>query len=313
MAIHRPATLCVALASSLLLHQVPCAAQDRQAHGIITYGLNTPEWNDWLHLTGVREACKEIPAICVKRVGDHARQQGVGTMFLNVLLEAPAVESDAAEYARLSRTHPALFEVGIDDFASHYYHLFKDRTAGDPAGLLSTVIGSLKADKSALRFGLTLYEDELESPFLQDAKLPAAIRGQVDYVHLYLHYRTNGPAFATFVEEARRLFPHAQIIAGAYAFDRIDYMPCTKGGARCSRDEELSLFQQAIQIQASLLQKGTVAAIEFYPANFGLEEAWNGWNVLKNCDPVRRGECVANTRLMRETALKVLRAHGLGG
>ena len=101
------------------------------------------------------------------------------------------------------------------------------------------------------------------------------------------------------------------MIAGAYAFDRIDYMPCTKGGVRCSRDEELALFEQSFEVQVQLLKRGTVAAIEFYPANFGLEDTWTGWNTAKNCDPVRREECVENTRAMRETAIRLLRANGL--
>jgi hypothetical protein len=298
-----------ALLCAALLCRATCAAQE--AHGIITYGLNTPDWNARLHLAGVREACKESPAVCAKRITDHARLENVRTMMLNVFLEAPSVALDAAAYSRLSLADPVFVEVGVDDFASHYYHLFKDQTATDPAGLLRTVIANLKASNPRLRFGVTLYEDELASPFLQDAKLAAETRAQVDYVHLYLHYRTNGPAYASYVDEARRLFPRAQVIAGAYAFDRIDYMPCTKGGAPCSRDEELALFQQSFEVQADLLSRGTVAAIEFYPANFGSEDAWTGWNAPKNCDPARRAACVENTRAMRETAMRILRAHRL--
>jgi hypothetical protein len=317
MGICRPGLLGAALLCAAALDRTTSGAQDPvpqpEAHGIITYGLNTPEWNTRLQLAGVREACKEVPAVCVKRVGDHARQQRVSLMFLNVFLEAPTVEADAAEYGRLSREQPALFEVGVDDFGSHYYHLFKDQTVPDPAALLRAVIRNLKAGNPALRFGVTLYEDDLASPFLQDAKLAAATRAAVDYVHLYLHYRTNGPAFADYVEQAKRLFPHARVIAGTYAFDRIDYMPCTKGGERCSREQELSLFERSFQVQVDLLQRGVVAAIEFYPANFGLEDTWNGWNVAKNCDPSRRQECVDNTRAMRQTALEILRAHKLVG
>jgi hypothetical protein len=300
-----------ALLSATVLGRAPCAGQDSEAHGIITYGLNTPAWNARLHLAGVREACRETPEVCAKRISDHARQQNVRAMFLNIFLESPAVVRDAAAYSRISRGEPVLVEVGVDDFASHYYHLFKDQTVADPPALLRTVIGNLKAGNPALRFGVTLYEDDLASPFLQDAKLPSETRALVDYVHLYIHYRANGPAYATYVEEARRLFPQARVIAGAYAFDRIDYAPCTKGGTRCSRDEELALFERSFEVQVDLVKRGAVAAIEFYPANFGLEERWNGWDAPRNCAPARRADCVENTRAMRETADRLLRANRL--
>ena len=90
--------------------------------------------------------------------------------------------------------------------------------------VLGRAIRSLKTHNPRLRFDITLYEDDLDGPSLR--ALPDAVRLGVDRVSLYLHYRAAGPDYAGFAAAARQLFPHAQILAGVYAYDRIDYLPC---------------------------------------------------------------------------------------
>src|SRR5258708_15226353 len=118
----------------------------------------------------------------------------------------------------MSLNAPFLVEVGIDDFVSQYKALFPNSNPSpDPAILLNKIIANLKSANPALKFGATIYEDELTSPYLQDARLPSATRGQFDYVHLFIHYRDDGPNFDQSVKQAKQVFPNALIIAGPSA------------------------------------------------------------------------------------------------
>jgi hypothetical protein len=159
--------------------------------------------------------------------------------------------------------------VGIDDFVSQYKALFPNANPSPaPAALLNTIIANLKSANPNLKFGATIYEDELTSPYLQDARLPAALRGQFDYVHLFIHYREDGPNFQQYVQQAVQLFPNARIIGGSYAVDRRAFLPCAPQGQPCTTQQDFDLFTQSLTIQAQLLGSGQIDSIEFFPGYF---------------------------------------------
>src|SRR5262249_15582560 len=147
-------------------------------------------------------------------------------VFLAVSLATLATGDNAVQYSRLSLANPFLAEVGTDDFVAQYRRFAG--SALQPSSVLETAIENLKSQNHNLKFGLTLYEDEMDHPYLQEPRLTARVRDAVDYVHLYVHYRTNGPAYQTFVRQTHALFRNAKIIAGSYAYDRIDYLPCSR-------------------------------------------------------------------------------------
>jgi hypothetical protein len=302
----------VALGCAAAVHLSPMSAQVGGVTGTVsTYGTNTLAWNELLNLSTIRGSCKGSPAICLQSMNRLATAQGVAAITVNIFLDEPLLAADALEYGRLSRAYPVLREIAVDDFVGQYGRLVRNPSVSNPADLLASVVTNVKAASSNLKFGITLYEDEISSPLLQEALLPAGLRAQIDTVHLYLMYRTSAPWFEQYVHAARQIFPRAQIIAGAYAYDRIDYVPCARGGVPCSNEEEAAFFRQAFEIQADLACNGTVAGVEFYPANFGMEDEWSHWNDSRICSALRRQECIDNTRSLRQAALEILRSRGL--
>jgi hypothetical protein len=288
----------------------PAMSQSPASHPLImTFGTNTAEGNQALNLSGLRMGCAKTPEECVQLAAKHAQSQGVSMVYIAFELSSTTAPTYARRFSVLSSSNPFLHAIGVDDFVSTLYHLQKDSVTADPADLVKDAIEGAKSTNPNLNFGVTVYEDDLDSPFIQEHKLPYAIRSQIDYVHLYIHFRQNGPRYETYVEKAKHLFPRAKIIAGSYPYDRIDYLPCVQGGTRrCSQSEEIDSYKKSIEIQAGLLKNNRVAGIEFYPAEFGREDQWNGWNNPKACNPDRRRECIENTRLMRQAAIDVLKA-----
>jgi len=136
--------------------------------------------------------------------------------------------------------------------------------------------------------------------------LPAVVRGSVDYVHLFLHYREDGLNYASYVQQARVLFPHAHIVAGAYAYDHRAYLPCTPKGVNCTEQQDLDLFKQTLTIQAQEVRQGVIDHIEFFPGYYGNESQWTGWTSPRHCAPGDLANCIANTVTMREEALSIL-------
>jgi hypothetical protein len=263
---------------------------------VITWGPNTLEWNQTLHVTGMRLGCSDSPASCM-RAALAASRDGA-EVFLAVPLRVDTA-AFGAEYARLSRANPSVAEIGIDDFAGQYRNLLVSG-AGNAAAILNSLIDGVKSDGSKLKFGATIYEDELASPEFADSKLPSAIRARFDVVHLYLHYRASGTSVPEFVRQAKVLFPNAGIILGVYAYDRISYISCAKGDTRrCSKREELDFFGQALDVDFTLLESGAASGLEFYPGAFGREDGWSGWDKPQIC-PGRKQECIANTKELRE-------------
>jgi hypothetical protein len=237
-------------------------------------------------------------------VGSVAKANNV-SVFLNIALDASTSTDYATQYSQLSLNTPYLVELGIDDFVDQYKALFSVPTA-QPAALLSMVIANVRSANRKMKFGATIYEDQLDNAYLQDAKLPASLRGQFDYVHLFIHYRTNGPNYQSYVQKAMQVFPNARIIAGSYAYDRRAFLPCTPGGSACTAQQDFDLFLQSFMVQAQLLEAGTVDGIEFYPGYFGTEDQWTSLSNPRECAPGDQVACVTNTKAMRQAALNVL-------
>jgi hypothetical protein len=278
-----------------------------QTGGLMTWGVqtNTPQWNQDLKFSATRQGCSDTPATCVRYAAKTAQTHDV-KVFLAVKLNATNTADYASQYSQLSLKAPFLTEIGIDDFQDQYHAMFRDPSV-DPPALLKSVIANLKSANGDLKFGATLYESDLASPYLQDAKLPAVTRAQFDFIHLYLHFRDNGPKYADYVKQARQMFPHARIIAGSYAYDRKFYLPCSPGGKMCTAERELDLYRESIALQMDLLTKGAIEYIEFYPAYFGNEDKWTGWSNVRSCAPDGLPACIANTKAMRQAALDVAR------
>ena len=281
----------ISLVSGLALH----ARASAPSPLIVTWGPNTPEWDRKLHVSAIRIGCSDTPASCMKEVRATAKDHR--KVFLSVLLKADTSPSYGAQYGQLSLHESALAGVGIDDFVTQYERLFRGG-AQNPQSILGEMIAGTKVNPH-LGFGLTLYEDELQSPYVSDEDFPAHLRADVDYIHFYLHYRTDTPHIADYVRQVKAIFPNAKVILGVYAYDRISYLPCSRHGQPCTAQQELDFLRQGLDIDLGLVKSGEAAGIEFYPGSFGLENNWSGWNAPRIC-PGRKSDCIQNTDQMRQ-------------
>jgi hypothetical protein len=175
------------------------------------------------------------------------------------------------------------------------------------SAMLGDIVSGLKSVNPQLRFGITVYEDELSSSSFPLSRLDEQFRRSVNFVHLYPHYRKEAQSFSASVQLARQIFPSAKIIAGVYAYDRRDYLPCTRGGSSpCSNDEEVSLFTQSFKERFSMLKNSDVQWLEFYPGSFGSEPQWPLWKQPRICRADRLQECIQNTKAMRDVVRQAM-------
>jgi hypothetical protein len=272
--------------------------------GVAIWGVqtDTAQWNQALKVKYTRQGCSDAPAACMSFVGKVAQSDNV-KVTLHIPLNASTTVPYAKEYSQLSQSAPFLIELSIDDFLSQYKALFP---SAQPAAVVAEVIANTKSANPNLRFGATIYEDDLASPYLQDAKLPAVIRAQFDYVHLFIHYREDGPNYPGYVQRAKQIFPKARIVAGSYAYDRRAFLPCTPNGVPCTVQQGIDLFKQSLNIQVTEMKQGIVDHIEFYPGYFGTEDQWPSWSNARECAPGDVTECIANTKAMRNEAVSIL-------
>ncbi len=277
---------------------------------MITYlDNNAPEWIEKLNITYVRYSCGERSQVCINWVIWNFLKQNITRAYLPMSIDASRpLEENALDYSNLSKTYTWLYEIGFDDFVSFW----ESRSTGMALNKtrLRNIIDNTKKINPGLKFGVTIYEDQLQNPSLNDVNLPPDIKTKIDYVHLYPHFRRYNPNlnYANYVETAKALFPQSKIIAGAYVYDRIDYIGCSApwNSQRCTRDEELRYFNDTMRIQARLLKEGLVENIEFFPGYFGKEEKWSFWNRRGLCNPERRNECINNTKIMRQAVLQII-------
>jgi hypothetical protein len=276
--------------------------------GVATWSVqtNTPRWNQKLGVKYTRQGCSDAPTACMSFLGRVADSQNV-KVTLHIPLNSLTTVPYALQYSQISLSAPFLVEVSIDDFVSQFKAL-----TGQPAAIVEQVIKNVKSANHNLAFGATIYEDDLASPYLQNAKLPATVRAQFQYVRLFLHYREHGPNFPGYIQKAKQLFPNARIIAGSYAYDRRAFLPCSPNGQPCTVEQDINLFKQSLSIQVQEMKRGIVDHIEFYPGYFGVEEQWSSWTNSRECDQTQIPECIANTKTMREAAASILSGQTAG-
>ncbi len=268
---------------------------------------NTPAWVHKLHISGYRIGCSASVAVCVSEARDAANQPGARRITLAIPLDPAREPADALKYSQASLSNPFLAEVTFDDFVRLYGRLFA-RPGFSPPSWLAKVLHNAKAKNPSLRVGITLYENELDSAEIRPPKLPSKVAAGINDVYLYLHYRANAPNYPSYVRRTKALFPNAKVIAGSYAYDRVNYLPCAPSSHRyCTPAQDIRLYKESIAIQARLLKEGVLAGIEFYPGYFGKESEWPAWKKGgRICHPDRVHQCIDDTRTMREDAAKVL-------
>lgn len=208
------------------------------------------------------------------------------------------IEERAIQYSNLSLEYPKIIEIGIDDFLSWWENPVM---GGLNQTLLNNTISNAKSINPNLKFGITLYEDNLDSTNLIDPVLSTEIRNRIDKIHLFIHFRGNSPRYPEYVDRAKALFPNAEIIAGSYAYDRINYIQCyeTAINNSCTEEEELIFFMESIRIQSQMLNTSQIQGIEFYPDWFGYEEVMP-FGIKYKCDDISR--CIRITKMMRHMA-----------
>lgn len=279
-----------------------------QAPLVILSGQNPVEWNKRLGVNATRGSCNLSPEACMKQAEDLMRGQQTNQFYRNLQEDPNTILSYAAYDSQASVTDPRLVEVALDDFTDHFNGWCKTPKVRCDQ-LLAQVIATSKSKNKNLKFGLTLYEDQLSSLFANPHFTPA-LRAQIDLVHLYIHQRQNGPRYASYVAQVKQNLPNAQVIAGAYPFDRVDYIKC--GNGPCSAAQEQNYYKQTLQIQLNLLKDGSVVGLELYPGYFGREDKWPHWNEANICSPNRKQECIDSTKAMDQVTVQMLNQAGIG-
>jgi hypothetical protein len=215
-------------------------------------------------------------------------------VFLGIDRDETKAASYALEYSNLSLTYPKLYEIGFDDF----YVFWRDSLKFSNS-LLGTIIDNTKKVNTHLKFGITLYSDEVPLT----TNISYANRGKVDYVHLYPHFRKTD--IEGDVAKAKALFPNAKIIAGAYALDfKSSCLPGENGS--CSGQTELKYFIDSFQRQVNLMKTCQVDSIEFWPGYFGNEGNIDYQRCLAKGNT--QEVCVQNTVNIRNGVINILRA-----
>jgi hypothetical protein len=290
--------------ATLGFNVIPVQAQTPS--GITSWYQNTSDTNAQLGTTAIRLGCSDIPNHCFDQIDMAASSQDVTQIYLSIALDSNTSVPYAAQFSQWSLTHPELISVGFDDLVNKMDDLQRSGIPL-PGQIVDQTINNVKSGNPSLKFGATIFENELDSPLLKDPNLPLSTRTKFDYVHFYIHYRMNGANFATYIQQLKAMFPSAKLIAGVYAYDRIDYLPCQPGiTTPCTVQQDAGLFQQLFLAQLSALGQQQVDQIEFSPGYFGLEDQWPGWFEPRMCNLSRLAECIANTKAMRQTVLQDL-------
>jgi hypothetical protein len=282
----------------------PVSAQTKPK--VMSWGQNLSPWNTALGINAMREACSIAPTSCEPYLDNLAAEEGAKTYYVSFPLDPSTSVSWAKEYSTLSLAHKEMVEIGFDDFVNEIEDFQAAGKLPNPAAFVSEVIAATKSANPNLEFGATIYEDSLTHVAL--TSLPASLRAQIQCVHLFVHFRENAPNWASYVTKVKSLFPNAKVIAGAYPFDRIDYLPCAYGGTvHCTAAQEQSLYKELLQEQLTMLNAGTVAGLEFYFGYFGDPQNWGGWTG-RVCQASRVSQCIANTNILHNITLQVLEA-----
>lgn len=274
------------------------------------YETSKSTWQTTLGITQVTINCSNSSArtnaqSCVSWIQQHP-SPGISQYVPYIDPSTTLLVQEGTDYSTATNGVSSIPEIDIDDFFSHYADWLDHGL--NAATLLDQFITHLKSVNHNLKFGATIYVDELRQSYASDAALPPALKARFDVVRLFIHFRADGPNYARYVAQAQSMFPNAQIVAGLYPYDRIDYIGCPSGdwskATLCTQAQELDYFQQALNVQVSLLQQGQVQALDIYPGYIGDEGDLFGPGNNSDgltCSNVSR--CVSNTIAMRNMIL----------
>lgn len=289
---------------------------------VITSSNNVTDFQKQLLPTDFGNGCSGTPESCLNKVKTKVEAKGIDKTgeYLAISKDPALIAGYALQYSQLSVQNPWLKEISIDDF----YYTYRDwKTAGvDYKTLIETVATNTKQANPNLKFGVILYEEQLESALLSDEELPASTKAKIDYVHLFIHYRENGSNYRNYVNWIKSHYPNAKVIAGVYDYDRIDYMPCAyspngftrplAADIKCTAQEELDYYKETLQIQTEMLKNAEVYALHLYTGPYDAQTPWPGFDSSINCLPERKEECIQNTTVINEATFQILNlARGL--
>ena len=162
--------LCFAISFFAPARPAPVAAP---AFQVMSWGPIGRDWQRTLHITGMRMGCSGEPSACISAIDPG----GPASVVLSILFKANTI-GYGQQYSALSLAQPALSEISFDDFISQYQKIAEEHV--DPVASLNSFIDGVKSRNHLLRFGATIYEDELGD--LSDRRLPAATRARFDTV-----------------------------------------------------------------------------------------------------------------------------------
>jgi hypothetical protein len=315
---------CLAFAGLVIL---PACAQSgggnisesSPAANIYTWNDNTPAWNSKLHVSGYRIGCSagsKGVTDCLDKI-QHKLEKGqdvrrISLAILNSAEKPSQAEASALFASQMSLSKPFLSEVSFDDFIDYYHKLFA-RSGFSPQSWLETMVSNIKAKNPALRIGITVYTEELHpvSVYIKPPDLPSKVAASIDTVYLYPSYQDEAKPseYASYVRQAKALFPNAEIVGGSPAYDHVDWGFCdTAGSRKYTPAQEVRLYKELIAIQARLLKEGGLSGIEFYPGYFGKESEWSGWKKHCVCHANRVQQCIKDTQTMHEDAASTLKS-----
>ncbi|HYP86208.1 hypothetical protein [Variovorax sp.] len=264
---------------------------------------NRPTESAAPYVNELRYGCHAAPQECVDRYKTIAGIDSVAIAFAQAGRQEENIEK-AKQYSSLSLQDRALKEIGVDDLLA-----FMKRTktsAGD--AYLDQLIDAAKSVNPHLKFGVTVYEDDIATIGRDSSTFPSQARGKVDRVALYLHFRKSAASYAEYVRSVKALFPNAMVYGGVYHYDRVDYIRCRQFlPGNCSAEDDLGAYSELLGLQVAMLKDKRLDGLELYPGFLGNEESWSGWSQSRICSPPRRNECVANSRKMTRATIDAIR------
>lgn len=267
---------------------------------VMAWGIPTSEGAPYV--TASRIGCSGEPTSCMKVIVP-APNIRYYALAVDVPKDPEGMVARAGAYSKMSLNAPLLWEIGIDD-AWTYINKVK---VSDKGRHISELIEATKSENSHLQFGITLYEDEIAKLQANTDWFPAAARGKVDRVALYLHHRANWKNYQAYVSQTRAMFPNARIFGGVYHYDRIDYLSCFEGKKeKCTTKEELAFFDDLLRIQVDMVRRSDLSGLELYPGFIGRENSWKAWADPKICAESRKVECIANSQEMSRQTIQKL-------
>jgi hypothetical protein len=162
----------------------------------------------------------------------------------------------AENFSGYRKRNENVIGVSQDDFRSWWKNWARGRS-----DTIAAVRDKIKTPTSALLYGGTFYEDDFEKMSQDEISV---ISRNIDLVHFYLHKRYNLTNYDKYFQVLKANFPSSRIILGIYNYDRRAY---EKRGV--TRQEELFLFRQQIELCFEYLRIPSVTGVEFY---YGLGE-----------------------------------------